>query len=192
MLQLINTIVAEYGTADLELLQEKLDRMRILENVELPGTIMELLLETQESIVDTAEEEESKDESKDESAETSAVDENEEETEAEKVEDPGTKIKVKFEPDQKRPKMVRMANLCVVSGHTVNGVAEIHSEIVKKEVFNEFYEVIDLYSLAVFLPSISCDYRNDFIVLSVKVVEGTSTSLKTPWLLAAVAREISK
>nr|GMD19645.1 alpha-1,4 glucan phosphorylase L-2 isozyme, chloroplastic/amyloplastic [Ipomoea batatas] len=141
--ELVNTIVAEYGTADLELLQEKLNRMRILENVELPGKIMELLLETQESIVDTVEEEEEeiKDESKDESAETSAVDENEEETEAEKVEDPGTKIKAKFEPDQKSPKMVRMANLCVVSGHTVNGVAEIHSEIVKKEVFNEFYEL---------------------------------------------------
>ncbi|XP_019164876.1 PREDICTED: alpha-1,4 glucan phosphorylase L-2 isozyme, chloroplastic/amyloplastic-like [Ipomoea nil] len=140
--EFVNTIVAEYGTADLELLQEKLNRMRILENVELPGTVMELLLETQESIVDTVEEEEEiKDESKDESAETSAVDENDEETEAEKVEDPGTKIKAKFEPDQKRPKMVRMANLCVVSGHTVNGVAEIHSEIVKKEVFNEFYEL---------------------------------------------------
>ncbi|XP_031100563.1 alpha-1,4 glucan phosphorylase L-2 isozyme, chloroplastic/amyloplastic-like [Ipomoea triloba] len=142
--ELVNTIVAEYGTADLELLQEKLNRMRILENVELPGMIMELLLETQESIADTVEEEEEeeiKDESKDESSETSAVDENEEETEAEKVEDPGTKIKAKFEPDQKRPKMVRMANLCVVSGHTVNGVAEIHSEIVKKEVFNEFYEL---------------------------------------------------
>nr|GLL32072.1 alpha-1,4 glucan phosphorylase L-2 isozyme, chloroplastic/amyloplastic-like [Ipomoea trifida] len=142
--ELVNTIVAEYGTADLELLQEKLNRMRILENVELPGRIMELLLETQESIVDTVEEEEEeeiKDQSKDESVETSAVDENEEETEAEKVEDPGTKIKAKFEPDQKRPKMVRMANLCVVSGHTVNGVAEIHSEIVKKEVFNEFYEL---------------------------------------------------
>nr|GMD18299.1 Alpha-glucan phosphorylase, H isozyme [Ipomoea batatas] len=69
------------------------------------------------------------------------IDENEEETEAEKVEDPGTKIKAKFEPDQKRPKMVRMANLCVVSGHTVNGVAEIHSEIVKREVFNEFYKL---------------------------------------------------
>ncbi|CAN1765648.1 Alpha-glucan phosphorylase 1 [Linum perenne] len=39
------------------------------------------------------------------------------------------------------PKMVRMANLCVVGGHAVNGVAEIHSEIVKDEVFNSFYKL---------------------------------------------------
>ncbi|CAN1271494.1 Alpha-glucan phosphorylase 1 [Linum perenne] len=38
-------------------------------------------------------------------------------------------------------KMVRMANLCVVGGHAVNGVAEIHSEIVKDEVFNSFYKL---------------------------------------------------
>ena len=34
-----------------------------------------------------------------------------------------------------------MVNLCVVAGYAVNGVAEIHSEIVKYEVFNEFYKV---------------------------------------------------
>ena len=37
------------------------------------------------------------------------------------------------------PVMVRMANLCVIAGHTVNGVAAIHSEIVKADVFNDFY-----------------------------------------------------
>ncbi|KAK1267833.1 hypothetical protein QJS04_geneDACA005184 [Acorus gramineus] len=46
-----------------------------------------------------------------------------------------------FKPDPKLPKMVRMANLCVVGGHAVNGVAEIHSEIVKDEVFNDFYKL---------------------------------------------------
>lgn len=39
---------------------------------------------------------------------------------------------------------VRMANLCVIAGHKVNGVAAIHSEIVKDEVFNDFYKVSDL------------------------------------------------
>jgi starch phosphorylase len=34
-----------------------------------------------------------------------------------------------------------MANLSVVGGHVVNGVAEIHSEIVKDDVFNAFYKV---------------------------------------------------
>ena len=41
----------------------------------------------------------------------------------------------------KPAKLVRMANLCVIDGHSVNGVVEIHSEIVKKEVFNDFYQM---------------------------------------------------
>ncbi|KAF2312909.1 hypothetical protein GH714_042421 [Hevea brasiliensis] len=48
---------------------------------------------------------------------------------------------VKFEADPALPKIVRMANLCIVGGYAANGVAEIHSEIVKNEVFNEFYKV---------------------------------------------------
>lgn len=52
------------------------------------------------------------------------------------------KIEMTFKVDRKLPMMVRMANLCVVGGFSVNGVAEIHSEIVKEEVFNEFYEVL--------------------------------------------------
>ncbi|MFO7612063.1 MAG: glycogen/starch/alpha-glucan phosphorylase [Clostridia bacterium] len=33
---------------------------------------------------------------------------------------------------------VRMANLCVLACHTVNGVSELHSEILKKDVFHDF------------------------------------------------------
>ena len=51
----------------------------------------------------------------------------------------------------KPTKLVCMANLCVIVGHSVNGVAEIHSEIVKKEVFNNFHEVIYLSLLAHFI-----------------------------------------
>ena len=35
---------------------------------------------------------------------------------------------------------VRMANLCVVGSHSVNGVSELHSEIIKESIFHDFYE----------------------------------------------------
>jgi starch phosphorylase len=38
------------------------------------------------------------------------------------------------------PKMVRMANLCIISSHTVNGVAEIHSQLIKTQLFKDFHE----------------------------------------------------
>ena len=34
---------------------------------------------------------------------------------------------------------VRMANLCVEASHTVNGVSELHSNIIKEQLFNGFY-----------------------------------------------------
>ncbi|KAL7987249.1 hypothetical protein Chor_006168 [Crotalus horridus] len=38
-------------------------------------------------------------------------------------------------------KRINMAHLCVIGSHAVNGVAQIHSEIVKNSVFKDFYEV---------------------------------------------------
>ncbi|XP_015784291.1 glycogen phosphorylase [Tetranychus urticae] len=38
-------------------------------------------------------------------------------------------------------KQVNMANLAVVGSHSVNGVARIHSEIIKKDIFNDFYQM---------------------------------------------------
>lgn len=37
-------------------------------------------------------------------------------------------------------KMVRMANLAIVASHTVNGVAFIHSELIKETIFKDFYD----------------------------------------------------
>ncbi|MCH5152099.1 MAG: glycogen/starch/alpha-glucan phosphorylase [Clostridiales bacterium] len=36
---------------------------------------------------------------------------------------------------------VRMANLSIISSHSVNGVSELHSNILKKDIFRDFYEL---------------------------------------------------
>jgi glycogen phosphorylase len=38
-------------------------------------------------------------------------------------------------------KSIRMAHLAIVGSHSLNGVAEIHSEILKKDVFRDFYDL---------------------------------------------------
>lgn len=147
-MQLLNTIFEEYGTEDLELLNEKLKQMRILDNIELPSAVLDLLVESQESIFKSSVQKEEKEDS--ESVEvTKPTDKEEVENPIEEDKEPDVpkavdfkeKIKSVFEPDPKQSKLVRMANLCVVGGHAVNGVAEIHSDIVKREVFNDFYKV---------------------------------------------------
>ncbi|GMN41968.1 hypothetical protein TIFTF001_011170 [Ficus carica] len=146
--QLIHEIIAEYGSKDLELLQEKLKAMRILDNLELPDSVLELLnISEEDSASDTIEEADvSEEETKSTDGETKAGDEetkaSDEENQSVELEGNEEKTtKVTFKQDPKLPKMVRMANLCVAGGHAVNGVAEIHSQIVKNEVFNEFYEM---------------------------------------------------
>ncbi|XP_034537284.1 glycogen phosphorylase, brain form [Notolabrus celidotus] len=43
--------------------------------------------------------------------------------------------------EESEPKRINMAHLCVVGSHAVNGVAQIHSDIVKSTVFKDFYEL---------------------------------------------------
>ncbi|PKN79241.1 MAG: glycogen phosphorylase [Candidatus Cloacimonetes bacterium HGW-Cloacimonetes-1] len=43
--------------------------------------------------------------------------------------------------DEERDKSIRMARLSVHGSHAVNGVAELHSQIVKNEIFPDFYEM---------------------------------------------------
>ncbi|XP_026506247.1 glycogen phosphorylase, muscle form [Terrapene carolina triunguis] len=38
-------------------------------------------------------------------------------------------------------KRINMAHLCIVGSHAINGVARIHSDIIKKSVFKDFYEL---------------------------------------------------
>ncbi|PIN01101.1 Glycogen phosphorylase [Handroanthus impetiginosus] len=124
--QLIEDIISEYGTSNPEMLEKKFAAMRILENFDLPASIADLLAKPEQRPVDVIENAEANDEA--------TVTDNDE------LEGEGTQT-VYQESASIPPKMVRMANLCVVGGHAVNGVAEIHSEIVKNEVFNDFFQL---------------------------------------------------
>jgi glycogen phosphorylase len=156
--QLINNIVSKYGTTDTELLKNKLKEMRILDNVDLPASISQLFVKPKDKkespakskqkllvkSLETIVEVEEKTELEEEVEVLSEIEE--EKLESEEVEAEEESSEDELDPfvksDPKLPRVVRMANLCVVGGHSVNGVAEIHSEIVKQDVFNSFYEVL--------------------------------------------------
>uniref|UniRef100_A0A1D1ZDZ4 Alpha-1,4 glucan phosphorylase n=1 Tax=Anthurium amnicola TaxID=1678845 RepID=A0A1D1ZDZ4_9ARAE len=143
--ELIQNIISEHGTTDLDLLQQKLTEMRILENLDLPASVAQLFVKPKKEppaksktkvlvksseTSDVAEDKEI--ESKEQSSTNDKADDEEPTDEEAELPEPPKPVLLK---------MVRMANLCVVGGHAVNGVAEIHSNIVKEEVFNSFYKM---------------------------------------------------
>ncbi len=43
--------------------------------------------------------------------------------------------------DENQPKRVRMSNLAIVGSHSVNGVAALHTELLKADLFRNFHEI---------------------------------------------------
>ncbi|KAJ0982035.1 hypothetical protein J5N97_010290 [Dioscorea zingiberensis] len=159
--ELMKDIISVHGTADLELLDEKLRHMRILENLEFPPSVAQLFVKPKEDQVKLKEKvlvkpsdiveneefesqvgrEEVKLEEEEPVDEEPSLEEEPVDEEPSLEEKPVDEEPSFLKPDPKLPKMVRMANLSIVGGHAVNGVAEIHTDIVKEEVFNEFYKL---------------------------------------------------
>lgn len=136
--------------------------MRILENLELPASVLQLLVKPKEtSSTDTDEQIEPEEQVVEPQAEELKPKAKEAPCEEKEVESGDGDVQLEEEDDEleeeeldedeviplsvldpQLPRWVRMANLSVVGGHAVNGVAEIHSDIVKEEVFNSFYQVL--------------------------------------------------
>jgi hypothetical protein len=65
-------------------------------------------------------------------------------TEPSKIKYPGDEAKIARLSiiEESGEKSIRMAHLAVVGSHAVNGVAELHSELVKTQLFCDFYDWI--------------------------------------------------
>jgi len=119
-------------------LEAKIASMRILENIDLPASIESLIppKPVKEKVKKAVKKPSTNGDASTAQAAVDKVVEEEEEEEEEEEAVP-----------EKPAATVRMANLCVIAGHKVNGVAAIHSKIVIDEVFNDFYKVGVILSL---------------------------------------------
>ena len=43
--------------------------------------------------------------------------------------------------EETTPKQIRMANICIIASNKINGVAKIHSNLIRKNLFKDFYEL---------------------------------------------------
>jgi glycogen phosphorylase len=46
--------------------------------------------------------------------------------------------------EESQPKMVRMAYLAIIGSHKVNGVAELHSDLIRTTIFKDFVKIYDV------------------------------------------------
>ncbi|KAI0501152.1 hypothetical protein KFK09_016095 [Dendrobium nobile] len=151
--ELINNIISEFGIQDLSMLEQKLKDMRILDNVDFPDSVVELFkkaktiseVKSEKKLLVKSLELTTTDVASENSGAMDVAEEVSDvaksEGQLEEDEDSTSADLSWLKSSPKLQKVVRMANLCVVGGHAVNGVAEIHSDIVKKEVFNSFYRL---------------------------------------------------
>lgn len=119
----MNLVASKVDKSELE---AKIASMRILENIDLPASIQSLL--PPKPVKEKVKKAPKVAAKGDDVVEEEAVEEEE------------------AVVPQKPAATVRMANLCVIAGHKVNGVAAIHSQIVIDEVFNDFYKVCTISS----------------------------------------------
>ena len=81
--------------------------------------------------------------------------------------------------DEHGEKYVRMANLATVGSHAVNGVAELHSELLKKTTLHDFYE---LYPERFFNVTNGVTPRMWLAVANPELSELITTSIGSGWL----------
>lgn len=139
--QIIETIDDQFmkfvaSKVDKSELEAKIASMRVLENIDLPASIQSLIppKPVKEKVKKAVKKPSANGDATTAQAavgkEVTVEEEKEEEEEEEEEAVP-----------EKPAATVRMANLCVIAGHKVNGVAAIHSKIVIDEVFNDFYKL---------------------------------------------------
>lgn len=124
-------------------LQEMVARMRVLENVELPQSFGKSLLSKPKSPIEVTKTQEKV------KVKTSTGKEKIDIKDKMKDKDELRKALIAKTEATKPEILVRMANLSVITVNKINGVAAIHTEIVKNEVFKDFYKVIEAYNYKV-------------------------------------------
>lgn len=81
--------------------------------------------------------------------------------------------------DESGEKYVRMANLASVGSHAINGVAALHTELLKRDVLRDFYE---LYPEKFFNVTNGVTPRRWLVLSNPKLAELISSKIGTEWI----------